>query len=207
MQELKSGLPVLAFSQEAAFERWLLAHPHATGLWIKFAKKRKGLVSVTRQQALDVALCYGWIDGQGASYDEAYFLMRFTPRRRRSGWSQVNCARAETLIAEGRMRPAGLAQIHAAKIDGRWEAAYPPPSKAVVPDDLQAALAANPTAAASFQSLSKSKRYMMLHGIATVRKADTRARKIGELITTLNAPEAGNRTGEDKPSTRSATCR
>jgi uncharacterized protein YdeI (YjbR/CyaY-like superfamily) len=188
VQELKSGLPVLAFSHETAFERWLRAHRDATGLWIKFAKKGKGSVSVTKQQALDVALCYGWIDGLAASYDEAYFLMRFTPRRPRSGWSQVNCARAETLIAEGRMRPAGLAQIHAAKSDGRWEAAYPPPSKAAVPDDLQEALAANPKAAASFQSLSKSRRYMMLHGIATVRRADTRARKIGELITMLSMP-------------------
>ena len=167
----------------------MLAHPDAPGLWIKFAKKGKGLVSVTKQQALDVALCYGWIDGQAARYDEAYFLMRFTPRRPRSGWSQVNCARAKTLIAVGRMRPAGLAQIHAAKTDGRWEAAYPPPSKAAVPDDLQEALAANPKAAASFQSLSKSRRYMMLHGIATVRRADTRARKIGELITTLSMQE------------------
>jgi uncharacterized protein YdeI (YjbR/CyaY-like superfamily) len=189
VQEFRSGLPVLAFSHETAFERWLLAHPDAPGLWMKFAKKGKGLVSVTKQQALDVALCYGWIDGQAARYDEAYFLMRFTPRRPRSGWSQVNCARAETLIAEGRMRPAGLAQIHAAKTDGRWEAAYPPPSKAVVPHDLQAALAANPKAAASFQSLSKSRRYMMLHGIATVRRADTRARKIEELITTLSMQE------------------
>jgi uncharacterized protein YdeI (YjbR/CyaY-like superfamily) len=166
-----------------------MAHPDAPGLWIKFAKKGKGLVSITRQGALDVALCYGWIDGQGARYDEACFLMRFTPRRARSGWSQLNCARAETLIAEGRMRPAGLAQIHASKTDGRWEAAYPPPSKAVVPDDLQEALAANPKAAASFQSLSKSRRYMMLHGIATVRRGDTRARKIGELITTLSTQE------------------
>jgi uncharacterized protein YdeI (YjbR/CyaY-like superfamily) len=189
VREFRSGLPVLAFSDETAFERWLLAHPDATGLWMKFAKKGKGVVRVTKQQALDVALCYGWIDGQGARYDEAYFLMRFTPRRPRSGWSQVNCARTVTLIAEGRMRPAGLAQIRAAKTDGRWEAAYPPPSKALVPDDLQEALAANPKAAASFQSLSKSRRYMMLHGIATVRRADTRARKIGELITTLSLKE------------------
>jgi uncharacterized protein YdeI (YjbR/CyaY-like superfamily) len=189
VQEFRSGLPVLAFSHETAFERWLLAHPDATGLWIKFAKKGKGLVSITRQGALDVALCHGWIDGQGARYDEAYFLMRFTPRRPCSGWSQLNCARAETLIAESKMRAAGLAQIHAAKTDGRWEAAYPPPSKAAVPDDVREALAANPKAAASFQSLSKSRRYMMLHGIATVRRADTRARKIVELITTLSMQE------------------
>jgi uncharacterized protein YdeI (YjbR/CyaY-like superfamily) len=118
VQEFRFGLPVLAFSHETAFERWLLAHPDAPGLWIKFAKKRKGLVSVTKHQALDVALCYGWIDGQAARYDEAYFLMRFTPRRPRSGWSQINCARAETLIAEGRMRPAGLAQIQCGQ--DRW---------------------------------------------------------------------------------------
>src|SRR5262249_33136866 len=122
----------------------------------------------------------------GRQVRRSLFLDALHAPRPRSNWSELNCGRAETLIAQGRMRPAGLAQIHAAQTDGRWEAAYPPPSKAVVPDDLQEALAANPKAAASFQSLSKSRRYMILRGIATLRRTDTRARKIGELITTLS---------------------
>ncbi|AXV82266.1 YdeI/OmpD-associated family protein [Ralstonia pseudosolanacearum] len=189
IQENKSGLPVLGFVNAWVFEQWLLAQPDAPGVWIKLAKKGSGLASITRQQAVDVALCHGWIDGQGASYDEHYFLLRFTPRRPRSIWSQVNRARVEALIADGHMRPAGLAQIEAAKADGRWDAAYPPQSQALTPNDLQAALATCPEAAAAFDALSRSKRYALLNAIVTVKRAETRARKITELIARLSKRE------------------
>ncbi|MGI2036293.1 YdeI/OmpD-associated family protein [Rhizobium panacihumi] len=188
MTETKSGLPILSFSDAKALEDWIGVNPVAPGLWIKFAKKKAGLARFDKEQALDVALCHGWIDGQAASYNADHFLMRFTPRRARSLWSQVNLLRIEKLTAEGRMRPAGIAQVDAAKADGRWEAAYAPPSQIGIPEDLAAALAENVNARTGFEALGKSKRYMLLHAIVTVKKRDTRARKIAALVLSLSSP-------------------
>ena len=133
---------------------------------------------MTYAEALDVALCYGWIDGQRNSFDEQWFLQRFTPRRPRSNWSKVNCAKVERLIEEGRMQPAGLAEVERARGDGRWDAAYDAQSKATVPDDLQRALDDNPAAAACFATLNSQNRYAILYRIQDAKKPETRARRI-----------------------------
>jgi uncharacterized protein YdeI (YjbR/CyaY-like superfamily) len=190
MSEERAGLPILAFSDVAALERWLEAQPASSpGLWIKFAKVGSGIASVSKSGAIDAALCHGWIDGQIDKYDDAHWLVRFTPRKARSKWSQVNRTRAAELLAAGRMRPSGLAQIEAAKADGRWDAAYAPASKAEVPPDLQAALDQNPKAAAFFATLSGANRYAILYRIGAVKKPDTRARKIASFIAMLERHE------------------
>ncbi|HEY0130798.1 MAG TPA: YdeI/OmpD-associated family protein, partial [Allosphingosinicella sp.] len=171
-------------------ERWLEAQPAGcAGLWIKFAKAGSGLASVTKREAIDAALCHGWIDGQLDRYDDRHWLIRFTPRKARSKWSQVNRARATELLEAGRMRPGGLAQIEAAKADGRWEAAYAPASKAEVPADLQAALDRSPAAATFFATLTGANRYAILYRIGAVKKAETRARKIAEFVAMLERGE------------------
>ena len=191
--EHRAGLPILAFKDLAALERWLEA-PDAPGLWIKFAKAGAGLESITKAEAIDAALCFGWIDGQLDKYDEAHWLTRFTPRKPRSKWSQVNRKRAEELLAAGRVRPQGLAQIEAARADGRWDAAYAPASKAEVPPDLQAALDQSPKAAAFFATLTGANRYAILYRIGAVKKPETRARRIAAFVEMLGrgeAPSAG----------------
>lgn len=190
MIEERAGLPILAFKDLAALERWLEAQPaNSPGLWIKFAKAGSGIESVTKPEAIDAALCAGWIDGQLDKYDDAHWLVRFTPRKPRSKWSQVNRARAEELIAAGRVRSAGWAQIEAARADGRWDAAYAPASKAQVPSDLQAALDQSPEAAAFFATLTGANRYAILYRIAAVKKPETRARKITGFIAMLERHE------------------
>jgi uncharacterized protein YdeI (YjbR/CyaY-like superfamily) len=190
MAEERAGLPILAFADSAALERWLEAQPEGSaGLWIKFAKAGSGLASVTKREAIDIALCHGWIDGQLDKYDAHHWLVRFTPRKARSKWSQVNRARATELLEAGRMRAGGLAQIEAAKADGRWEAAYAPPSKAEVPADLQAALDRSPEAAAFFATLTGANRYAILYRIGAVKRAETRARKIAEFVAMLERGE------------------
>ena len=188
MIEMKSSLPIVAFPDAQSLEQWIESNPDAPGLWIKFGKKKPGVVQFDKEQALDVALCHGWIDGQGATYDADHFLIRFTPRRARSLWSQVNRVKIEKLLDEGRMRPAGVVQVDAAKADGRWDAAYAPPSKIGVPDDVAAALADSKLARITFEALGKSKRYMLLHPIVTVKKPETRARKIAALVVSLLTP-------------------
>ena len=190
MHEVRSGLPVLGFSDDAAFARWLAAQPaNAPGAWVKLARKTADGAGISRRRALDAALCHGWIDGQAVKYDDSFFLTRFTPRRPRSGWSELNRTRALQLIEEGRMRPTGMAEVEAAKADGRWDAAYPPPSTATVPDDLRDALDANARAAVVFEALTRSNRYALLHGIATARKAETRKRRITQSIDRLERGE------------------
>jgi uncharacterized protein YdeI (YjbR/CyaY-like superfamily) len=190
MTEERAGLPILAFSDLAALERWFEAQPAGSpGLWIKFAKAGSGIASVSKSEAIDAALCHGWIDGQLDKYDDAYWLIRFTPRKARSKWSQVNRARAAELLEAGRMRPPGLVQIEAARADGRWDAAYAPASKAEVPADLQAALDRSPEAAAFFATLSGANRYAILYRIGAVKKAETRARKIASFIAMLERHE------------------
>jgi uncharacterized protein YdeI (YjbR/CyaY-like superfamily) len=190
MTEERAGLPIIAFPDLAALERWLAAQPaDSPGLWIKLAKTGSGIASVTTGEAIDAALCHGWIDGQLDKYDDAFWLVRFTPRKTRSKWSQVNRARAEELLAAGRVHPGGLAQIEAARSDGRWEAAYAPASKAQVPADLQTALDRSPKAAAFFATLTGANRYPILYRIASVKKPETRARKIADFIAMLERHE------------------
>lgn len=182
----KSDLPILEFADPRAWSAWLERnHASSDGLWLKFAKKGSGIGTVTYAEALEEALCYGWIDGLLARHDERYYLQRFTPRRRRSRWSQLNCEKAERLIAEQRMKPAGLAEVEAAKADGRWDAAYPSPSKATVPEDLQQALDKNPEAKAFFETLTGSPRYAILYRVVDAKRAETRARRIAEYVKML----------------------
>ena len=182
----KGGLPVIPFASQDEWATWLDANQAtAKGLWIKFAKKGAGVPSVVYKEALDVALCHGWIDGQAASFDETYYLQRFTPRTRRSKWSKINTVRVQQLIEAGRMQPAGLAAIEQAQADGRWEQAYDSPRTATVPDDLQRALDENPAAAAFFAELTGSNRYAVLYRIQDAKKPETRARRIQQFVEKL----------------------
>jgi uncharacterized protein YdeI (YjbR/CyaY-like superfamily) len=181
----RAGLPVLLFADAASFAAWLAAKgTTAAGAWLMFAKKGSDAVSLARQEAIDAALCEGWIDGQAGTWDDRFFLLRFTPRRSRANWSQVNVRRAEELIAEGRMLDAGFAQVEAARNDGRWNAAYPPSSTAVPPPDLQAALDRDPAAAERFTAMRKSDRYALILALANARRADTRDRRIAAFLKT-----------------------
>ena len=184
--EERKGLPILAFPDAASFEAWLAAQPaDSAGLWLKLARKGSRAASVSKSEAIDAALCHGWIDGQLDRYDDEAFLVRFTPRRLRSKWSEVNRERALALIEAGRMRSAGLAQVEAAKAGGRWDAAYAPASRAEVPPDLAAALAENPQAAAFFASLTGANRYAILYRIADAKRSETRARRIAAFVQML----------------------
>jgi uncharacterized protein YdeI (YjbR/CyaY-like superfamily) len=187
MAKVPSDLPIIPFESQAAFETWLEEnHALSNGLWIKMAKKESGHTSVNHPQALDVALCFGWIDGQRLPFDGEYFLQKFTPRRARSTWSKVNQDKVAALIASGKMREAGLKEIEHAKADGRWEAAYESQSKMTVPDDFQAALNKNPAAQAFFDTLNSANRFSVLYRITTAKKAETRQQRIEKFITMLN---------------------
>jgi uncharacterized protein YdeI (YjbR/CyaY-like superfamily) len=180
-------LPELIVRDAAAWREWLANH-HAdpAGVWLVLAKKgTEKPTSLAYDQALEEALCHGWIDGQAGRRDEATYRQRFTPRRRRSGWSKRNTGIAERLIAEERMHPAGHAEVERAKADGRWEAAYAGPASMEVPPDLAEGLAAQPKAQAMFESLNSQNRYAILYRIATAKRADTRARRIEQFVTML----------------------
>lgn len=179
-------LPSLSFPAPRPFSDWLADH-HATsrGIWLRLAKKASGVASITYAEAVDVALTWGWIDGQKQRGDEATWLQKFTPRGAKSVWSKINREKALALIAAGSMQPSGLAQVERAQRDGRWEAAYDPPSRATVPDDLQAALAANAQAAAFFATLDATNRYAVLWRVQTAKRADTRGRRIAEFVAML----------------------
>jgi uncharacterized protein YdeI (YjbR/CyaY-like superfamily) len=182
--------PTLSFKTAEDWERWLEAeHASSDGVWLRFAKKGSGHTSVTYAPALQVALCFGWIDGQAKSEGDTHYVQRFTPRRARSMWSKRNCGYAEKLIESGRMRPAGLAEVERAKADGRWAAAYDAPSTATVPDDLQTALDARPGASAFFAGLDSQNRYAILHRVQTAMKPETRARRIEKFATMCAAGE------------------
>lgn len=191
----KADLATLPFATPEDWQRWLHAH-HATspGLWVKLAKAASGIESITYAQALDGALCYGWIDGQKASFDADWFLQRFTPRRRGSKWSEINRTKVEQLIAAGRMQPAGLAEVEAARADGRMDAAYASASVAQVPEDFAAALAARPEAEACFAGLKNAQRFTFLYRVQTAKRAETRARKIAEFVELL-AQQAAEKLG------------
>jgi uncharacterized protein YdeI (YjbR/CyaY-like superfamily) len=181
-----TDLPVLAFADQAALEEWLEAeHATSAGIYVKIAKKGSGVPSIDWEQMVEVLLCFGWIDGRANRLDDRFYLQRITPRRPRSTWSQKNVTTAERLIAEGRMRPAGLAQVEAAKADGRWERAYAGPATITVPDDLAEALAAVPAARAEFERLDGQNRYAVLWRVHTAGTAATRAKRIAALVEML----------------------
>ncbi|WP_212842251.1 YdeI family protein [Catellatospora sp. IY07-71] len=183
---MAADLPTLSFASAEDFEQWLAAQPaDSPGVWLKLARKRPGVVALDYPQALDVALCHGWIDGQKAGLDDTHWVQKFTPRRARSRWSKVNREKVAALIELGRMRPAGLAEIERAKADGRWDAAYDSPRTAEVPADLAAAIAADPAAAAFFATLDRTNRYSILHRVHEAKRPETRARRIAGFVTML----------------------
>lgn len=180
----------LTFPSASALRSWLEAnHDTSPGVWLMIAKKGSGLASVTYDEAVDEALCFGWIDGQKARHDDAYFLQRFTPRRRRSPWSKINTERVGRLTKAKRMRPAGVREVQAAKTDGRWEAAYAGSATATVPADLQTALDASPAAAALFAELDSRNRFAILYRIGAAKRPETRAKKIAGFIAALERCE------------------
>ncbi|MCW5695455.1 MAG: YdeI/OmpD-associated family protein [Bauldia sp.] len=182
----KPDYPTRRFATATAFETWLAKnHATAEGVWLQLAKKASGKATVSYAEAVEVALCYGWIDGHVKPVDEASWKQKFTPRRARSKWSAINVGRAERLIAEGRMQPAGLAAIEAAKADGRWAAAYASPKSITVPDDLRAALGANLAAGTAFAALTGTNRYAILYRVHDAKKPETRARRIAQYVAML----------------------
>ena len=182
----KAEQPVLFFASPAEMEAWLDEHGESSdGIWLKFAKKASGIRSVVYAEAVEIALCHGWIDGQAKRLDEEHYLQRFTPRRPRSKWSRINREKAERLHAEGRMRPAGLREIERAREDGRWDDAYDSPTSATVPADFQRALDAEPMAREFFDSLAPTKRYSFLYRIADAKRPETRTRRIAEYVDLL----------------------
>jgi len=178
---------ILPFASARLWASWLAEHHADTpdGVWLKIAKKDSGIATVTYAEALEEALCFGWIDGQKRSFDETWFLQGFTPRRARSRWSKVNTEKVQELIAAGRMQPAGLREIEAAKADGRWERAYEAQSVAQVPPDLQAAFDANPNAAEFFATLTGANRYAVLYRIQDAKRPQTRAARIEKFVEML----------------------
>lgn len=181
----KDGLPILAFPSVEKFSSWLSKEQETGGLWLKLALKSSGHASVSHAEALDISLRFGWIDGQAAKFDAGWTLRRFTPRTRRSKWSQINCKRAEELVAEGLMEPRGLREIESAKDDGRWEAAYASSKNITVPEDLTTALKAAPTAAVFFDGITAQNRYAILYRIQDAKKPETRAARIAKFVAML----------------------
>ena len=184
VEELE-GLPVLHAADQAAWRDWLVEHAQERGVWLVLAKKGSGVAGPTYAEAVDEALCSGWVDGKALRRDAQTYLQRFTPRRPRSAWSEVNVGKVARLAADGRMRPDGLAAVEAARADGRWERAYAPPSTMPVPDDLQAALDADPAAAAGFAALDSRNRYSVLHRLQAARRPETRAQRLETYVAVL----------------------
>jgi uncharacterized protein YdeI (YjbR/CyaY-like superfamily) len=184
------GKPILEFRGKRAWTTWLSKnHARSPGVWLRLAKKDSGLKTVSRDEALDSALCYGWIDGQARSEGESTWLQKFTPRTKRSIWSKKNRENVQRLIGSGEMRPPGLAEIERAKKDGRWEAAYDSPRTITVPEDLRAALDKNRKASEFFEKLDSRNRYAVLFRIHTAKKAETRAKRIREFVGMLERGE------------------
>jgi uncharacterized protein YdeI (YjbR/CyaY-like superfamily) len=187
---MADDLPVLLFASPPELEDWLERNSaESGGLWLKIAKKGSGVASVTYAEALELALCFGWIDSQKRAFDEAHFLQRFTPRRPRGKWSQVNREKAEALIASGAMRSAGLAEVEAAKADGRWEAAYAGQRTAQVPDDLQRELDRSAAAREFFATLDGANRYAILYRLDDAKKPETRERRLRKFVAMLERGE------------------
>ncbi len=182
--------PTRLFANQAQWAAWMEKnHQKSEGLWLRLAKKGSGLRSVTYAEALEIALCYGWIDGQKRGESEQTWLQRFLPRSAKSIWSKINCGKAKALMASRRMKAAGRKAVEAARNDGRWDAAYDSPKGAKVPEDFQAALDARPKARDFFAILDGANRYAVLFRIQTVKKAETRERKIREFVEMLERNE------------------
>ena len=180
-------LSIMSFETQQDWEVWLKEHHAETrGIWLKIAKKGTLTTSVSYAEALGSALCYGWIDGQKAAFDDKYWLQKFTPRTAKSIWSKINCSKAEALIAEGRMQPAGMRQVELARSDGRWERAYESQSKIAIPDDFQSELDKNPQAKDFFSTLDSANRYAFLFRIHAAKKPETRSAKIQKFVEMLN---------------------
>ena len=179
-------METLAFSSQAEFEAWMDANAATSdGLWMKIAKKATGIPTCSAPEALEVCLCFGWIDGQRKALDDEFFLQKYTPRRPRSKWSKINVGKVQALIEAGRMRPAGFAEIERAKADGRWEAAYASQATIEVPPDLQAELDRNPAAAANFAALNSQNRYSILFRLHDAKRPETRARRLAQFVEML----------------------
>jgi uncharacterized protein YdeI (YjbR/CyaY-like superfamily) len=187
---MSDELAVLLFATPAELEDWLERnHASAEGLWLKIAKKGVEPPSVTYAEALELALCFGWIDSQKRGHDEHHFLQRFTPRRPRGRWSRINREKAEALIESGEMRPAGLAEVEAARADGRWEAAYAGARAAEVPDDLRRELDANPAVREFFEALDAANRYAILYRLEEAKRPETRRRRLQKFVAMLERGE------------------
>ncbi|AXK72228.1 bacteriocin-protection protein [Lysobacter sp. TY2-98] len=182
MTSMPDDLPIHAFVDAPAFERWIEAAGESKGLWLRIAKAASGIATVTYDEALDVALCHGWIDGQKRALDADWFLQRFAPRRARSLWSRRNVDKVAALTAAGRMRPAGQREVDAAKADGRWDRAYSGPSSRTVPDELAEALADSPAAKRVFDALSSANRYAFCWRVQTAKRAETRKAKARQFV-------------------------
>lgn len=183
-------LPILLFAARGELEAWLEEnHAGSAGLWLKIAKKGSGVVSVSYAEALELALCFGWIDSQKRGFDAEFFLQRFTPRRPRGKWSQINREKAEALIGSGAMRSAGLAEVEAAKADGRWDAAYAGQRAATVPADLRRELDANAAAREFFATLDSANRYAILYRLDEAKKPETRERRLRKFVAMLERGE------------------
>ena len=188
---IPTDLPLLLVESQSAWEDWLEQnHAEAKGIWLQIAKKGQSVTSVSYAEAVESGLCYGWIDGQKKTFDEKYYLQRFTPRRPKSIWSQANVKKVSQLIESGRMKPAGLAEVEQARADGRWQAAYAPQSADEVPADLQAALDAHPQAQAFFDQLNKVNRYAFCFRVQTAKKPETRRARIEKFITMMEKGES-----------------
>jgi uncharacterized protein YdeI (YjbR/CyaY-like superfamily) len=187
---MAADLPTLLFASPPEFEAWLEEnHAESDGFWLKVAKKGSGEVSISYAEGLELALCFGWIDSQKRGLDEKFFLQRFTPRRPRVRWSRINRDKAEALIAAKAMHPAGIAEVEAAKADGRWEAAYQGASTAKVPDDLQRELDSNRFAREFFASLDSSNRYAIVYRLNDAKKPETRERRLRKFVAMLERGE------------------
>ncbi|HET9677861.1 MAG TPA: YdeI/OmpD-associated family protein [Solirubrobacterales bacterium] len=187
---MADDLPILLFAGPDELEAWLEeSHASSQGVWLKIAKKGAQEPSVTYAEALELALCFGWIDSQKRGFDDRHFLQRFTPRRPRGRWSRINHEKAEALIAAGKMRPAGLAEVEAAKADGRWEAAYEGQRTAEVPPDLRRELEANPAARKFFDSLDSANRYAIVYRLGEAKKPETRERRLRKFVVMLERGE------------------
>jgi uncharacterized protein YdeI (YjbR/CyaY-like superfamily) len=187
---MAQDLPIVSFASALEFEQWLEEH-HVTapGAWLKLAKKGSPTPSLSQAEAVETALCFGWIDGQGAPHDDTAWLQRFTPRGPRSKWSRINTEKATRLIAEGKMRPAGLEQVERARSDGRWERAYEPQSAATVPEDLAAELERSPAASSFFATLNSVNRYAILYRIQDAKRPETRVKRIRKFVEMLERGE------------------
>jgi len=185
----KNGLPIISFASTAEFAAWLAEHVETRGVWIRIAKTGTGIPSVDRKEALALALRYGWIDGTAQRIDDVHYLQKFTPRTKRSRWSKINRTSVERMIEAGEMTPWGMREVDAAKADGRWDAAYASSANATVPDDLRAALDANPEAAAFFATLTGANRYAVLFRVEEAKRPETRARRIEKFVAMLERGE------------------